>query len=330
MLLDYADGGFTAETICDVLIPAIIQYQPQYFLYGSGFETQPELLDEISKYVCVLGNSAKIVAAIKDPVCFFSACDQLDIPHPVTVVDLPLDSNGWIAKQIGGSGGLHIRADLNVACGDVYYQQHLEGLAVSVLFFSNGIDVQLLGFHRQLNSPYGSMQYRYGGLVGGIKLAVEMQQNLKNAVIQLCQFFGLRGLNSLDCMVSGESFSVLEVNPRLSASFGLYLGSDHGAALIKAHIDIWLGDLSKSNMTNFESVAGHGLANLVFYAPFTVKISSDVQWPDWVVDRPLANTEVPIQAPLCSIVAEAIDDIAAEQLARNRVVVLCELIEKFN
>jgi predicted ATP-grasp superfamily ATP-dependent carboligase len=55
---------------------------PVGFVYGAGFEREPELLGEVERLVPVRGNEPEVVQAVKNPLALAEACARLGIPHP--------------------------------------------------------------------------------------------------------------------------------------------------------------------------------------------------------------------------------------------------------
>ena len=332
LVLDYQGGGFFAEDIHSRLLPAIESFAPDYFLYGSGFEVRPQLLDEIAKHTLVLGNTADTVAALKNPELFFIACQASGVCVPQTMCSPPANMAGsWLEKQIGGSGGMHIRAygdDLFPASSQqVYYQKQTPGIPYSCLFLANGQEIKVVSFQRQLLAPQDhGLPYRYGGLSSGVVIPSQLQQDLADAALKLTLWFGLVGLNSLDCLVDHESFQVLEINPRLSASFSLY---KHGADLLRMHILACQGlDLHMMGFPSHENAA-ESLTHLVLYAEHDLVIPAGFDWPVWSMDRPLPGFFVIKDAPLCTVQALAEDTIKSEKLAQQRAIILQHALSQF-
>ena len=132
---------------------------------------------------------------------------------------------------------------------------------------------------------------------------------------------GLRGLNSLDAIIEGEQLMVLEVNPRLSASFGLY--HSQSGNLLDLHLHGCNGEL-----LGWQQTSG-AKAQLIVYAPFDLYLSSAIIWPVWAADLPVVNTFVSADQPLCTVCAEAENAESVLALALNRIEILKIMIEKY-
>ena len=70
--------------------------------------------------------------------------------------------------------------------------------------------------------PLGTRPFVFCGAVGPVPLPDDVAARVTAAVRALAAAFSLRGLGSLDFMLDGDTFGVLEVNPRPPASMALY------------------------------------------------------------------------------------------------------------
>ena len=317
--LPYAHGGFDAEAFRRQVFP-LLAVADTAFVYGSGFETQPELLDEIAQRCPILGNDAETVRITKHPDRFFSLLAALDIPIPKFSLIRTAASKGWLSKAFGGSGGTHVRVDSSESGDTCYYQQPLPGAPCSLLFLADGQQTQPIGFNRLLLAPTIEMPFRYGGAVSQIVLSDAVHAGMLQAARKMTAALGLRGLNSLDCMVDGDRFWVLEVNPRLSATFALYDAATHGALLLQSHLMACSGERAPA----LPPEQAH--AHLIYYAPKDIKIPAGMTWPAWVADIPPGGSTVRADEPLCSVLAAHDDPDAAYALAQARVAQLSKQI----
>jgi len=305
----FSDGGFDAEDLWRKLSAL----DPDALIgvtYGSGLETQPELLGKISRNFPLLGNPPEVVAYVKDPRRFFPLLGKLGITHPEVRPDMPANCNGWLAKGMGGSGGTHIRRLAVVQPTEgCYYQREVEGVPVSVLFLADGRNATMIGFNEQWVSPATGLPFRYGGAVGNASLLEDVKECMANAASLVTATAGLRGLNSMDFMLSGKELLALEINPRLSATFDLYNIAD----LFERHLQACRGELAVLPFISPESKA-----HLIFYAPGDITITEHMAWPEWTADLPRPGVVCKAGAPLCTILAEAADAEAAKALVFAR------------
>ena len=310
--LGYARGGFDAAEFRQRILPLLTSADTA-LVYGSGFETQPELLAEIAQHGRLIGNPAETVSIAKDAGRFFGLLAALSLPCPQFSLAAPGERQGVLKKRTGGSGGTQVAALWSHAEPNDYYQRQLPGQPISLLFLADGVDARAVGYNLQLLAPSDAMPYRFGGAVSGVVLPPAVRAGVLDAARRITAALGLRGLNSLDCLVHGDSFHVLEINPRLSATFALYDSDRNGAALLRAHLAACGGQLAP------DFPLEQARAHLIYYAPFDLDIPADMVWPEWTADRPQDTSHIPFDAPLCTVMAAAESADEALALARWRV-----------
>ncbi len=291
------------------------------FCYGSLFDAAPELLDWVAARVPVIGNVSEVLKNAK-AFSFFGLLDDLHIQHPEVRVDFPASPLHWLAKQVGGSGGMHVRPASHNGSAD-YYQQEVMGDPLSMLFVTNGEVMRPIGFNRQIAAPISELPYRFAGAVSGVQLPEIVRHQFSKAAQKLTNAMGLRGINSLDAVLDGETLWILELNPRLSASFELYQ-KEH-PNLFETHLQGCKGELSE--LPRFKS----SCAQLILYAEDALVMPVDFVWPAWVVDIPLADeggNSIVIEknSPICSVRAEAESVELALILVNQRIKILKEMI----
>jgi len=327
-LAPFDNDGFQAAALL-AIIDTLDTGRYIGFIYGSGFEAQPALLAEVAKRIPLLGNLPATLASVKSPRIFFSACAKLGVAHPQTWThgnaSLPLDG---LVKAVGASGGSHVQPYSN---GKVmldkqhYAQQKLQGLPVSVLFLAHAQQVALVGFNELMLAPTEALPYRYGGAVSQINLTASEQEQLLKAAQQLTAEFSLLGLNSLDAVLQDGVAYVLEINPRLSASVGLYETADGEMHLLAMHVAACKQAYA---MPSSVAVNSGSVAHAVIYSALALSIPADFAWPEWVEDCPSPQSSVQILAgqPICTVLATADKAEAAKQLLAIRVKMLNNLL----
>ena len=291
----YKVSSLAVECLAPVVDEFINRYAIKYMVYGSGFECYPDSLSYLSCHLTILGNTPDTFVRIQDKRVFFAALDQLSISYPATCFSEPVPDECWLVKPLSGQGGVGIRYYATNSCSQtaVYWQKYQQGISSSVLFLANGYQTQVIGFNTQWTTALSETQ---GFIFSGIMNYVEISDTQKNLIISWLQklvlFFGLKGLNSLDFILAGESLYVLEINPRPSASMQLY-DADLLLCHIKASQGEWV-DLS----VNQEGFTGYQ----VVYAPQDVTIPDDFKWPDGCMDLPGCGVTCRTGQPVCSII----------------------------
>src|SRR5262249_36957406 len=157
--------GFDAESLlaaAERLAPAASP--PRCGLvYGSGLESQTDLLAQLAAGRRLFGNAPATVARTKNPRAFFALLQRLGLPYPAIANAPPPEPAGWLMKRIGGSGGGHVApARTSGTIGGCYFQRKVAGRSVGASFLADGRRALLLGFSEQWSTPNS---YRFGGLL---------------------------------------------------------------------------------------------------------------------------------------------------------------------
>lgn len=277
------------------------------FLYGGLFDNAPDLLAWVADCIPLTGNQPEVMKTSKR-FEFFTMLDDLQIKHPEVSLTKQLE----LVKQLGGTGGTHIQCASNSQLKQSQYFQHkVEGIPVSLLFVADGAVAKTVGVNLQLLAPTPELPYRYGGVVSQYPLPHHAQQELELAAQKLTQALGLRGCNSLDAIFDGQHLWVLELNPRLSASFDLYPN------LMPAHLQSCAGNLPTLPSSK------HAVAHCVLYAEREICIPADFIWPTETMDIPLvtmgkSSVRIAQDMPICTVSVEAGTAEDARRLALNQ------------
>ena len=216
------------------------------------------------------------------------------------------NGENWLVKRLGGTGGTHVKPAANANSGD-YFQRKIDGKPISMLFVAEGKTVQLIGFNEQFIAPTIDMPYRFAGAVGNIALQANIQALFQQAAQKLTHALNLHGICSLDAILEGDKLWILELNPRLSATFNLYPN------LLPVHIQGCAGDLK-----TFERQQDISNAQLIVYADEIVCVPKDKKWPAWMVDIPPPNSVIAAGLPICTVLATADNAQAATQMVLER------------
>jgi len=324
--IEVNDGQFDSQQLLQALtqidLNETIESKCIGFAYGAGFEAQPDLLTKIASIMPIIGNSAKVIEQCKKPRDFFALCDVLSMPYPETAFENPINILGWLQKKIGASGGEHIKSvlpldlALNLALDSqpttqIYYQKKQSGTPISCLFLADGKNALILGFNEQWCSPTVLSPYRFGGAVSHTDLNDNTQNILATFIQSATQKLGLKGLSSCDYLMQDNEVFVLEINPRLSASLGLYQAKRGN--LFAAHVAACLGQLKEWPIVDKTSRAMQ-----IVYAKQIAKVPTEMDWPEWVCDIPQPDSVIPAGAPICSVIAEARTPKLAKQKVLER------------
>jgi predicted ATP-grasp superfamily ATP-dependent carboligase len=324
--LAYRDGGFDANAL-DAVLSGLKSTAALGLAYGSGFEQQPDLLALAEQYMPLIGNPVGVVRSMKRAQTFFALLDDLNIPHPAVRLQQmsreDLNNVVWLLKRSGGSGGTHIRRvteNAALAPGS-YYQQEVKGIPVSLLFAADGSRAHVIGFNQQWLAPAPDIPFRYGGAVSHAEMPPGVRHQLLLAAQKLTAAASLRGLNSLDAIMQGDRLWILELNPRLTATFDLYPTADGG--LFQLHLDACRG-----NIAHWPQLTGQAYAHYIFYAPEGMRLPADFDWPDWVADIPRSADGIASGEPVCTVTAQAATAAEAVALMAQRVRQLVDALKQ--
>jgi predicted ATP-grasp superfamily ATP-dependent carboligase len=283
-------------------------------VYGSGFEGRIALLSRLASGRRLFGNTPEVVAAVRDPARFFPLLDRLGIHHPEVRFLPPADPLGWLVKQPGGAGGAHVRpADRPPGRAGAYFQRVMPGRACSALFLADGRRTCILGFSEQWHSPArAGLPYLYGGAVGQIPLPPTVEADLRARLDALVSATGLVGLNGIDFLLHEESWSVLEVNPRPTATMELY-DPDYDRGLFDAHLRACRGELPAT-----AAPTRAARASTIVHAALAWQVRDGFEFPEWCRDLPQPGTRCAPGDPVCTVFAEGGTTEQATTLVRER------------
>ncbi len=304
--------GVAAKPMIAVVDLLLRDHCPLGFVYGSGFEHQPEVIAAIARQTPVIGNDAATLRRVKDARHFAEVCAAVDAAHPPISHEPSHDAEGWLVKRTGGAGGLHVRA-VGRECArgaDVFFQRRVAGEAISALFIANAQTAEVLGLSAQWTSPAPSLPYRYGGAVGPIEVGANVKREIARVVARLAREFRLVGLNSADLIVSAEAVWIIEINPRPGATLDVFDSADD--PLLARHVAACEGRIIACRPR-----AGCRAAEIV-YARHNIVAQIEGDWPSWTADRPARGMRVGAGDPLCTVLAAAESAELARSLAGER------------
>lgn len=283
-------------------------------VYGSGFEGRIPLLARLAAGRRLFGNSPSVVTTLRRPETFFPLLDRLGIEHPEVRAVAPAETTGWLIKEPGGAGGTRVRpAGRGRVPASAYFQRRMPGTPCSVLFLANGREASIVGFNLQWTSGlHPGLPFLYGGAVGSIPLPASVERQIRERLDALVEVTGLVGLNGVDFLLDGERWSVLEANPRPTATMELY-DADYPRGLLDAHLRACTGELPDP-----VTPGGISRASSIVHAAQAWQVDNAFEFPDWCRDVPQPGTRFGPGDPVCTVHAEAETPDAAVTLVRER------------
>ncbi len=305
--------GFTEGNLIPALELLSAHAAPCGLVYGAGFEDRADLLEALARRWTLFGNTPGAVRHAKDPFRLAALCETLDIPHPEISARLPSDSQHWLVKSAGGSGGTHVvpAADFCAEGEGLYFQRKAAGEPISVQFLADGRRARVIGLSRQWAAPVPGAPFRFGGIMRPANLPPRMEKKLRQAAEAVTEACGLRGLNSIDFLVDESAYTLIEINPRPGAALDIF--EDRKGSLFQAHLEACAGCLPGYPL-EFTGAAAAAIA----YVPEYVASLPDFDWPGWSADRQKAASELQAHDPLCTIKARADKPVRARALADAR------------
>ena len=209
------------------LAQAVLSQGASSLAYSGGFENLPLLVAAHLSDCELLGNSPASLRAVRDPsrlrevVCSIG----METPQLLPPGAQPEPGLRWLRKPLKSGMGHAIEPWEDTVPDDPDYvvQRWVEGIPHSASFIANGHDAQVFAVTQQLSGDpnFGAHGFSYVGNLLIPKPDAGLVESLNVLATTLTQAFGLVGLNGIDFMVHGEHLSILEVNPRYSASMEL-------------------------------------------------------------------------------------------------------------
>jgi predicted ATP-grasp superfamily ATP-dependent carboligase len=294
------------------------------WIAGSGFEGEPALLAAAARVLPLIGNSAEVAAAVRDPAGFFGRLIALGIPHPETRLVPPSTPAGWLRKNAASSGGREVRpAEGKAPAGPdgagIHYQRLAPGEPMSALFLADGRRGRVLGVNRQIVRRLGGRPFIFRGCIGPLPVTPALGGALQGIVDALTASYGLRGLNGLDFLLDADRLAVLELNPRPPASMALYPDALAGG-LMRAHLAASLAGRLPAGDASGPPVAGRapparpvrGFEVVFARTPHRVDAAAAdaLARHPWCHDLPVAGSRLVRGDPLCTV--SAVGGTAAE------------------
>jgi predicted ATP-grasp superfamily ATP-dependent carboligase len=303
--LPLVDGEFLDSHIETCLLKLQQRYPQAKVILGAGAESLTGDIETILGWQ-LCGNNSKVVSQLKDPQIFFEGLRELQISYPSVQFDSKPNASDWLYKLTDSCGGMGVSREAKDGTRG-YWQQEIPGLAISALCISDGQEVVCLGFNQQYStSRFKGYPYVYQGTLANANIDDLFKYKTITYIGKIINKFNLKGMFSIDMILvhqqTKQALYVLEINPRISASFELYERINPGLNLVDAHIRVCEGErLREIELSSTQS------AYLIVYAEDDRLIPQQLVWPEWVKDRPEALRRISKHEPICSVYADAVE-----------------------
>lgn len=300
-----------AAGLADVCLAADLPTDTGW-IYGAGFEADPERLQILASLGPCLGNSPQTLMLLSRPDSFFALLEDLGISYPPVSLLRPDDPRGWLLKRAGSFGGLGVQP-ARLACADNrthYYQRQVPGSVCSLTFLANGSDVEVLGINRLHAVDDSQGDFRFSSVCSRFNPGAAPARQMIDMARKLTASQALRGANSIDCVLNDDQLLLLELNARPPATLELYERAlpDGGVA---AHIAACNGELTRPVAE--AAIRGYRIC----YAAQELLIGQ-VEWPEWSSDRPPVGTRCQSGSPVCGLHATAASELEVDGLLQQR------------
>ncbi len=315
--LDYVQvKSLALENIKTAFFSLTAKYNISHIIYGSGFERHIDSLDFFQKHLILLGNPVKVFSTIQNKVLFSTKLEALNIPYPSITEKAPDSKEDWLIKPRRSEGGMDISkftAFSNINQPHCFWQKHVDGIPMSVLFIAERKGYKIIGFHKQLITTIKENEFVFSGLISQPEIKQNIVQLISVWLEKLVSHFTLKGLNSLDFMLKEERCYALELNPRLSASIQLYEDKILLAHIMSCYSQPW--DELIPDIDTYR-------AYQIVFADTEMLIKKNLQWPDWVKDIPQSGCIIHTGLPICSIIARGENEqqVRSELLRKQRTI----------
>ena len=272
---------------------------------GAGCEQYADRIQQVKGWA-LCSSDLTCLSSINHPKEFFESLKKLDIFFPeVCFSDVP-STNDWLFKRSSTCGGIGISREKpsNQKGTGGYWQRELKGQSLSVLCISDGQDHKIIGINQQFShSCFEGLPYLYEGALANALISEKNRIKISSYIEKFISCFNIIGVFSMDMIVDENNVFVLEINPRISASYELYERLNPGLNLVDAHIRVCEGErLSNIQISNLNvSHCGY----LIIFAESNLVVPMSINWPSWVKDRPESNRRISVGNPVCSVYVES-------------------------
>ena len=299
---------------------------------GGGLEADGHLMRSLCAENDWCGARPDARHELDDPVKLHGMLRSINVPMPHTSSAPPgaaAAGSAWLRKPRHSSGGIGIKKytknnifNDNINVNNNYcWQEYLPGDSCSALFLASGGEVQILGYSRHLRSPTDD-NFHYQGAVS-IRPLPGWREQLRQYVRPVALEYGLVGLAGVDFIADHADrrrISVVEINPRPTATMSLHCRPGH---LIRLHLAACQG-----LVPDCDEETGLSRGEMVYYSPAWMRANiAPARWPAWVRDRPAPGSVFKPGDPVCTVQARGASANGVELELRRRLGCLSVFVE---
>lgn len=293
--LPLQNGEFVDSKIRCVINKLHQTYPHAKVLLGAGAEFITLYVKDVVGW-SLCGNSQEVIQKAVEPKLFFKELQALGIPFPESQYKPPQDTQEYLCKIPGKCGGAGV---FRAACLNHYgyWQKEIAGVALSALCATDTVDYQLIGINQQFSKALSpELPYMYQGAMANYEIEDNYIYKINSYLKNIIYNFKIIGVFSLDLILNEQQLFVLEINPRVSATYELYEQINPNVNLVDAHIRLCEGErLSDLRLRSNQC------AYRVVYADQDFTVPEQIQWPHWVKDKPEPLRLVRCNEPICTV-----------------------------
>lgn len=298
-----------AET--EGIVEVALSVKPDYVAYASGVENSVDEVEALLiEGIKVLAPPPEVLRRLRSPEELSAFCASRGVARPATYTKPP-GGGRFLLKRRNSGAGIGIRdwdGDESSLEPDEYLQEKIDGVPMSAVYAGGSGDAVILGVSRQFagESCLGASGYQWCGNLMPYDLplrdANSLLDDLRRIGRELAREFGVAGAFGIDFILKENTPWLLEVNPRICASFELAeLHGDFNA--FSVHLEAMSGRLP---------LEPEGLFDRSFRGKGIVYAERDMIAPDtwgWLDhdrhDIPVPGTPLPAGGPICTVITPA-------------------------
>lgn len=319
------------------------QFPPGPVMYTGGLENHPQVVAELAADRELWGQRAEVLRIARDPFLISRALETrgMNLTYPgVYHTDAPPPPQfppepRWLLKPRSSSAGHGIRFwghgdPLPTNPSRWYFQEFVEGVSMSAVFFTDERRTLLLGVTEQLvgESWLHAPPFGYAGNIGPIQMNPTFRYIIHRSGETIAAAAGLRGLWGFDFIhdIDIATYPV-ELNPRYTASIEVL---EHGLG------ESMFGNQLGATRSGTRAMIGKA----IYYAPHDLTFPASGPWDTdlalpfdpWrlpnFADIPAAGAVLHAGQPVLSIFAKSSSATECRQQLQSRASELDQLFGK--
>jgi uncharacterized protein len=289
-------------------------------LLAGGMENRIALIDQCHKLAPRLGAAGTQIKSLRQLENWERWARSSGIQWPRTARNASefaafverSDQCTWLLKSTQSCGGMGIQelctleamrylASVEASQSQVnYIQERLPGVSIGVTFLSSEFGSVVIGATVAWQDKELDVPYKYTGSYGPIGLSQPNMDRLESFAELAQRDSQIKGLWQADFLIHDGELTLLEINPRWSASMDI-LNDCLGLPLVRLHVDCLGCTLNEATLHEIE--AGRRLAptprllgKRIIYAdrPFVVTSEQSEYWwsKRWIADSNWKGSKV--------------------------------------